>query len=33
MIDFGKLQLKSLDDYDQLLEVIDDTHIDRGDQL
>ena len=30
MIDFGKVQIKSLNDYDQLLEIIDDTHIDAG---
>lgn len=30
MIDFAKLLIKQLDDYDQLLDIIDDTHIDEG---
>lgn len=28
MIDFGKIQINSLDDYDELLDIVDDTHID-----
>lgn len=30
MIDFAKLQIKNIDDYDQLLDIIDETHIDQA---
>lgn len=30
MIDFGKIEIKELDDYDQLLDYIDETHIDSS---